>query len=394
MSKKFILFILVIVSLNFGYSKVYAAHESWNHIVDDMAKIFDTAYDTYTSGDTNKAKSEVDVAYYRYYEKLGFEKTVMSYISGNRASVVEYQFSSVKKSMTNNSKNSHVYKELKVLISYLREDANKLDGVERSPFISFMSSLMIILREGVEAIIIVAAIIAYLLKLNLKDKLGVIYLGIFLAGIASILMAILLSRITGMSGANQEIIEGVTMLIAVAVLFQVSNWMISHSQEVAISRYIEGKINYSLENEKILPLATAAFLAVFREGAETIIFYRALLSDENQFQNMIWLGLFAGGIGLIVIYMAIRYLSFKVPLKPFFNGTSLLLFIMSITFLGNGIKELQEGNIIDITPIKGIKSFSILGIYPTFETMIPQVILLLISIVLWIYHLNNKNNKI
>jgi high-affinity iron transporter len=149
-----------------------------------------------------------------------------------------------------------------------------------------------------------------------------------------------------------------------------------------------------LENEKILPLATAAFLAVFREGAETIIFYRALLSDENQFQNMIWLGLFAGGIGLIVIYMAIRYLSFKVPLKPFFNGTSLLLFIMSITFLGNGIKELQEGNIIDITPIKGIKSFSILGIYPTFETMIPQVILLLISIVLWIYHLNNKNNKI
>jgi high-affinity iron transporter len=394
MSKKFILFILVIVSLNFGYSKVYAAHESWNHIVDDMAKIFDTAYDTYTSGDTNKAKSEVDVAYYRYYEKLGFEKTVMSYISGNRASVVEYQFSSVKKSMTNNSKNSHVYKELKVLISYLREDANKLDGVERSPFISFMSSLMIILREGVEAIIIVAAIIAYLLKLNRKDKLGVIYLGIFLAGIASILMAILLSRITGMSGANQEIIEGVTMLIAVAVLFQVSNWMISHSQEVAISRYIEGKINYSLENEKILPLATAAFLAVFREGAETIIFYRALLSDENQFQNMIWLGLFAGGIGLIVIYMAIRYLSFKVPLKPFFNGTSLLLFIMSITFLGNGIKELQEGNIIDITPIKGIKSFSILGIYPTFETMIPQVILLLISIVLWIYHLNNKNNKI
>ena len=65
MSKKFILFILVIVSLNFGYSKVYAAHESWNHIVDDMAKIFDTAYDTYTSGDTNKAKSEVDVAYYQ-----------------------------------------------------------------------------------------------------------------------------------------------------------------------------------------------------------------------------------------------------------------------------------------------------------------------------------------
>jgi high-affinity iron transporter len=89
-------------------------------------------------------------------------------------------------------------------------------------------------------------------------------------------------------------------------------------------------------------------------------------------------------VALVVIYILIRFLSIKLPLKPFFLGTSILLFIMSIAFVGTGVKELQEGNAIGVTPIPGMGSVDVLGIYPTFETLIPQILLLALTITAFI----------
>ncbi|MCH4169570.1 MAG: FTR1 family iron permease [Streptococcaceae bacterium] len=391
---KKIIAILILLLLSFGIltpiTEAAEKHESWNHVVDDMEAVLENAYQIYESGDKVKAKAEVDVAYYSYYEKLGFEKTVMSYISGNRASVVEYQFSTIKKKIASGEKNAVIRQEIDQLITYLREDANQLDGVEKSPWTSFFSSLIIILREGFEAILIVGAIIAYLIKMKQQDKLKIIYLGIVAAGIASIIMAFALMKLTSLSGANQELIEGFTMLVAVIVLFQVSNWMISKSESDAMQRYVEGKIDASIAQGGVFSLAFAVFLAVFREGAETIIFYQALLADDSQYRNMIWLGLAVGTVGLVFIYLAIRFLSIKIPMKPFFRGTSILLFIMAFTFLGNGIKELQEGNLIGVTTIDGFSAISLLGIYPTLETLVPQIIILILTIALIWYQIKGK----
>jgi high-affinity iron transporter len=126
-------------------------------------------------------------------------------------------------------------------------------------------------------------------------------------------------------------------------------------------------------------LAFAAFLAVFREGAETILFYQALIAQTQTYVNMLWLGLGIGAVLLVGIYILIRVVSFRLPLKPFFLGTSILLFLMSVTFIGNGIKELQEGNLVGVSPVPLIGSVDILGIYPTYETLIPQILLLIIT---------------
>jgi high-affinity iron transporter len=139
-------------------------------------------------------------------------------------------------------------------------------------------------------------------------------------------------------------------------------------------------------------LAFAAFLAVFREGAETILFYQALLASTESYSNMIWLGLGIGVVALVIIYILIRVLSIRLPLKPFFLGTSVLLFVMSITFVGNGIKELQEGNVIGVTPVSGVASVDILGIYPTLETLIPQIVLLALTVATFIIQLRRSKN--
>jgi high-affinity iron transporter len=157
--------------------------------------------------------------------------------------------------------------------------------------------------------------------------------------------------------------------------------MVSKSEAEAWAGYIEGKVKASISKGSMFSLAFAAFLAVFREGAETILFYQALLAGTDSYIDMIWTGLGVGAVALVVVYILIRVLSLRLPLKPFFLGTSVLLFAMSITFIGNGIKELQEGSVIGVSQIPGVPSIDILGIYPTLETLIPQIVLLIITVI-------------
>ncbi|MDR0377341.1 MAG: FTR1 family iron permease [Spirochaetaceae bacterium] len=368
-----------------GKEEPAASARNWTRIANEMAAVLDKADGLYRAGEGKGAKDQVDVAYFQFYEKVGFERIVLSRISGARASQVEYQFSAVKKAMTNQASQEEVSESLATLTGYLREDAAQLDGREESAVMVFLGSLLIIVREGFEAIIIVGAIIAYLLKSGNKKSTRPVYVGSLIALGVSVVMAWILNQITSVAGGqNQEIIEGATMLLAVVVLFYVSNWMISKAEAEAWAGYIEGKVKSSITRGSMFSLAFAAFLAVFREGAETILFYQALLASTETYISMIWLGLGVGVVALVVIYILIRVLSIRLPLKPFFLGTSILLFVMSITFVGNGIKELQEGNVIGVSPVPGVASIDILGIYPTLETLIPQAALLAVTVATFI----------
>jgi high-affinity iron transporter len=377
-----------------AHAETEKSYDSWEAIVDDMEAVAQEASRLYAAGDAEGAKEQVNVVYYGFYEKLGFEKTVMAYISGNRATIVEYQFSAAKKAITAGAPKAEVDETLDTLVTLLREDANQLDGKKESAAGVFISALLIILREGFEAIIIVGAIIAYLVKSGGKDKVRAVYIGCVAALGASVGMAFILNALAGAAtGAKQEVIEGATMLLAVVVLFYVSNWMIGKAEAQAWSGYIEGKVSSSLKTGSVFSLAFAAFLAVFREGAEVILFYQALRADTEVYPNMLWVGLGIGCVLLVVVYALIRYLSFKLPLKPFFLGTSVLLFIMSISFVGSGIKELQEGNVIPVTPVRGVVSVDLLGIYPTLETLVPQLVLLAITVVTVIVQVRGWKKK-
>jgi high-affinity iron transporter len=365
-------------------------YETWGQVANAMSDVLDAAYDTYASGDAEGGKDGVDDAYFGYYEKLGFERATLSYLSGARAAEVEYEFSAAKKAMLA-GKDAEAKAAVENLKTFLTEDAAELDGTEESGIGVFLASLLIITREGFEAIIIVGAIIAYLIKSGNGDKARAVYIGSVVALGASVVMAFILNSLAGANGENQEIVEGATMLVAVAVLFYVSNWMVSKSEAEAWTKYIEGKVAGSISKGSMFSLAFAAFLAVFREGAETILFYQALSADTDTYENMVWVGLGVGAVVLVVIYLAIRFLSIRLPLKPFFLGTSVLLFIMSIAFTGSGIKELQEGNVISVTPISGGLTVDILGIYPTLETLLPQLVLLAVTVVAFVVQIRKGN---
>ncbi|MGN0909548.1 MAG: FTR1 family protein [Succinivibrio sp.] len=356
---------------------------SWKEVADDMKGVLDDAGRTFDSGDLQGARDKVNHAYYGYYEKIGFERAVKAHISGNRAAAVEYQFSDIKKKILKGDQSAK--EGIATLTSMLYEDAAALDGPSASSGSSggawamFIASFLIILREGFEAILIVGAIIAYLVKTGNSSKLGPVYKGSILAVAASFLMAWLLNSLAGDQGQNQEIIEGLTMFLAVAVLFYVSNFMMAKADAQAWAGYIKGKVGSSLAGGSMFALAFTAFLAVFREGAEVILFYQALLAGGGH-SDMVWYGFGAGCVALVFVYLAIRLVSFKLPLKPFFVGTSLLMYVMCVAFVGAGIKELQEGDVIGATLVHYVPTVDLLGIYPTLETLIPQIIMFFICL--------------
>ena len=180
------------------------------------------------------------------------------------------------------------------------------------------------------------------------------------------------------------------MLLATIVLFFVSNWMLSKSEAQAWKNYVEGKVKMAVATGSGVALGGAAFLSVFREGAETILFYQAMIADAKDHISMVFLGLGVGCLLLVAIFMIIRFGSLKLPLKAFFIGTSILMYLLAVVFAGGGIKELQEADIIPVTPVNYIRSIDLLGIYPTVETLVPQVFMLLVVVVSFIYLKSRK----
>jgi high-affinity iron transporter len=365
---------------------------NWNEIVDQMDVSLNKAYDAYFQKDVDGAKNWVNDAYFGYYEKEGVERAVLSYVSGKRASTVEYQFGIVKKLMTEQVSNREVRASLDLLSKMLHEDADKLDGKEESSWGVFLASLVIILREGFEAILVIAAIAAYLIRSGNSRQVRVVYSSGVAALVASALAAVAIQYVFEVSGANQEILEGAAMLLAVFVLFFVSNWMVSKAEAEAWKSYIEGKVQTAVETGNSFALGAAAFLAVFREGAETILFYQALLAETETYGNMVWGGFAVGCVALVAIFALVRYGSLASPIRPFFMGTSILMYIMSIAFAGGGVKELQEADVIGVTPVNFVESIDILGIYPTVETLLPQAVLLALAVISVLYY-RNKAKK-
>ena len=185
------------------------------------------------------------------------------------------------------------------------------------------------------------------------------------------------------AGQSQEILEGITALIAVCVLFYVSNWMISKAEAASWTKYIDGKVQSSVAMGSGFALAFTAFLSVFREGAEVVLFYQPMLSEGNG--AMVWAGFAAGCVLLVFVYLAIVKLSIRLPIKVFFTATSILMAVMCVSFLGSAIKELAEGNLFDLVlRVPGIPEndiVQIFGIYPYLETLVPQLILSIILLI-------------
>lgn len=427
-SIKYVLAVFTVLCLIFNTFNTYAeetSYKNWNEVASAMEEHILNGANIYREGGSEKAKEAKDainIAYYKFYEKLGFEKTVMASISGSRGSDVEHQFYLAKKAISDSKSPDEVDAEVKTLIQMLHEDADTLDGVgseegtakdsagadtdkvaqsntnkQGQDFITFMAAFGLTLREGLEAILVIAAIIAYLVKTDNKKHLKAVYIGAVAGIVFSMVLAVGFNMIAAsigeaQSGASQEIFEGITMFIATAVLFYVSNWMLSKSETEVWNKYIKDQVDSSITKGNVYTLVFTSFLAVSREGAELILFFQGMRSNIANSPYHMWLGLGIAIVVLVFVYVLITKLSIRLPLKPFFMATSILMFILCISFVGKGIFELQEADVIGRTVIPAMNGFNIdfLGIYDRVENLAAQFIILIITIISIVIHMQNS----
>ncbi len=261
--------------------------------------------------------------------------------------------------------------------------------------LSFTNSLAIMLREGLEAVLIIAAVMAFLSAAGTRNVIKYVHLGWILALIAGLITWVLARTIITISGANREIIEGVTSLVAAAVLFYVSYWLITKIEVRKWKEYIQGKVQKAMSKKSLFALASVSFFAVYREAFETVLFYQALwYQAENSKDAILW-GLIVGVLLLVVIVFAIFRLAVRIPLKYFFTVTSVFLYLLCFILLGKGIRGFQEAGIIGIKSINFIPHVDMLGIYPTVETLIPQAILIIALFValIWLGYVKKEKER-
>ncbi|MDH5234383.1 MAG: FTR1 family protein, partial [Gemmatimonadota bacterium] len=131
-------------------------------------------------------------------------------------------------------------------------------------------------------------------------------------------------------------------------------------------------------------LALVAFLAVFREGAETALFYQALLARGPEIVPPVVGGIVVGALVLLLLWLGFHRFGLRIPLRTFFATTGALLYYLAFVFMGKGLRELQEGNFLSITPLERGPYLDALGIYPSVETLVGQGILVALALfALW-----------
>ena len=429
-------------------------YDNWRGVAADMALEFNAAIDDVISDDYKAAYNHVNDAYFKYYEVQGVERTVMYAISAARVNHIEAQFRDIKHVLLGNQEKekSALIQQIEALKIKVYKDSMVLDGMAEvsdpdsvgekiyaetkvprpaknllstqestlstqstqstqtesvakdsnskpvnRDWLTFLTAFGLLVREGLEAILVIAAIVAYLIKTDNKNMLKGVYLGSFVAILASIALAWALEALMGeQSGVARELLEGWTMFLAVAVLFYVSNWMLSKADNIAWENYISGKVQQSIDKKSQWTLIFAAFIAVMREGAELILFYSAAFTGGMSNPAYIAYGIGAGVLVLVIVWVCFRYFSVRLPLRAFFMFTSVLLFLMCISFMGKGVVELTEADVITgRTVIPAMKGFSIeiLSIYDRAETLIPQIMLVIAAVWIMLPHIFRKKEK-
>jgi len=409
-------FAAILFALSFIFipvSGLYAANDeevldSWTGIVKKMEVHLNNAYDLYTQGKSKEAYDEVNVAYFRFYESKGMEKITMGYLSGARKTTVENAFYEYRRNVYSDKDNEMVKAHKDKLIAMLYHDAAELDGTldesgsetantaQSAVVATFISCFVLVLREGLEAILVIAAIIAYLVKTGKKKYIMSVYVGALGGILVSILLAFLFGAVAGaQSGIAQEVFEGIGMFVAVIVLFYVSNWMLSKSETEAWERYIHKKVEASVSTGNKWVLIFAAFIAVAREGAELILFFQGVPVHGTSGRNAMILAIVLSAVVLIAVFLVFRFLTVRLPLKPFFLVTSILMYAMCFSFTGKGVSELQAAGVVNKTVIPWMGfEMDFLGIYATYESLIPQIIVLAVIIIMSVvYAKKNKQQR-
>ena len=263
----------------------------------------------------------------------------------------------------------------------LGETRSLLDDASLTPAVAFTSSFVILLREGLEAILLLAVIVAFLIKTGRRDALKYIHLGWVTALLLGVATWAVAAYAVDISGASRELTEGITALLAAAILLYVGFWLHNKLQAQRWKEFIETKVHGALNDGALWSIALVAFIAVYREVFETVLFYQTLwLQAGSDGQDMVLVGFASAAAALVILSWLIFRFSVRLPLRLFFALNSVLLYILAVIFAGKGVAALQEAGKLPVNSVQ-FPTIDVLGIHPSAQGLGLQGLMVLAALI-------------
>ncbi|MEH7075581.1 FTR1 family iron permease [Neobacillus drentensis] len=250
---------------------------------------------------------------------------------------------------------------------------------------SLWDAALILLREGLEGLLIVATLLAFLKKMGQGAKQKWIWAGVGAGILASAVLAIVINIVFSriVAASSREYIEGVTGVVAVIMMLTVGAWLHNKSSIGNWNKYINQQMEHAIARGSLISFALISFLSVFREGAETIIFYTGI-TPYISLQQLV-LGVLLAAFILVIVGFAIIYYSVKIPIRFFFKAATILIYFLAFKILGISIHALQISDVLSTSTVHQLPFIDWIGLYPTWETTVTQLLLIMVIVLLtWI----------
>jgi high-affinity iron transporter len=291
----------------------------------------------------------------------------------NRTAQVERSFQDLRAQIASGVDPSRIDAREEALEAELR---NLVEG-SHAPVLPLLEGAMIFFREGLEAALLVAALLAGVRKLSHPEATRYIHIGWVLALPAGLLTWFALDRLLLLGSDERELMEGVVAIVAAVVLFSVSFWLVSKAESRHWMSYLNKSLEEGVSQRRLFVLAGLAFLAVYREAAETVLFLQALLLESPGERSQVLLGALLGIVLVALIALVMNRTVRRLPLGPFFAVSSLLLCALAISFAGSGIYTLVSSGYLPPRPVR-FPEVSWMGIHPDLTGLIVQLTILLV----------------
>jgi high-affinity iron transporter len=334
----------------------------------------------YRAGDRGRAAELALAAYLEGFEPV---EAVLNAREGGLVAEVETAMGRLRAAIARGAPADEVTRAADEVQALFTRAESVLAPEAASAASTFLGALAILLREGLEALLIVVAMIGFLRKAERRDQLRYVHIGWIGALVAGFATWWAATSFITISGASRELTEGFGSVIAAAILLFVGVWMHGKAQAGAWQAYVRDKLDAALSKGSAWFLFFLAFIAVYREVFETIIFFAAMGADGNG-------GPLAAGIGLGLVLLALiawamLRLSARLPIAKFFEYSAALIALLAVVLAGKGVAALQEAGMLGVSPLADWPRSPMLGIYPTVESMAAQgvMILLLAAGFLW-----------
>jgi high-affinity iron transporter len=335
----------------------------------------------YQTGDIASARQHAISAYLEGFELV---ENSLNNIDKALRLEVEKEMMGLRTAIANGVPADAIADKINHISGLLDKADEELASGSLSASTSFISSLLILLREGLEAVLVLAAISAFIAKTGRRDALPYFHLGWILAIVMGGITWFAANYLLTISGAGREMTEGVTAIIAAFMLLYIGYWLHTKSNAKAWQEFLQSQISNALDKRTLWAMAGVSFLAVYRELFETILFYEALWAQAGpEGQSGVLGGIAVGAVLLALMTWAILKYSVRLPIGKFFASTAWLLLALAVIFTGNGIAALQEAGVINAHAVNFV-SLPLLGIYPTLQGLGAQLIfMLVIGLGLW-----------